>query len=293
MAEEREATRKNWTIKALLEWTAGYLAEKGVRTPRLDAEVLLASVLGVDRLYLYLNMDRPTAATERTKYREAVLRRARREPTALITGEKEFWSFPFKVARGVLIPRPDTETLVECVLRHIGGHDQPRVLELGVGSGVVSVSILRENPGATVLGTDISGLALYLARENAARAGVASRLSLLASDMFEALRSGPHFDVICSNPPYVPTADIDMLEPEVSRFEPTWVLDGGPDGLDAIRKIACKAGDFLKPTGVIILEVGAGQAREVSRLLHVLAGCKETAIYKDLAGKERVVEGHI
>jgi len=293
MGEQKEPKGKNWTIKALLEWTTGYFRENGVKTPRLDAEVLLARVLGVNRLYLYLNMDRPTAAFERNIYREAVLRRANREPTALIVGEKEFWSFPFKVVAGVLIPRPDTETLVECVIRQVGAFDEPRVLDLGVGAGVVAVSLLRENERAVCIGTDVSALALELTRENAVRAGVAVRLSLLGSDLFEAMRPGPHFHVICSNPPYVPTADIGTLEPEIRCFEPATALDGGKDGLRVIRRIASEASFFLRPGGIIALEVGDSQALGVAELLHTLARCRETVVYKDLAGKDRVVMGRV
>lgn len=293
MGARDASTAKKWTIKTLLDWTTAYFAEKGLDTPRLDAEALLAHALGVDRLYLYLNLDRPATVAERAEYRAAVLRRARREPTSLITGTKEFWSFPFKVASGALIPRPDTETLVECVVAHMAGLDAPRVLELGVGVGAVSVSLLRENPQAVAVGTDISMTALRLTRENAIRAGVSARLSLLASDLFDALRPGLHFDVVCSNPPYIPTREIETLAPEIMWYEPRVALDGGEDGLQTIRRIATAAARFLKPGGVIALEVGDGQARGVADLLRGLGGCRETRAYKDLAGKDRVVVGRV
>ncbi len=293
MGERNPAIANKWTIKTLLDWTAAYFAQKGLETPRLDAEVLLAHVLGVDRLYLYLNFDRPLTLSERAGYRAAVLRRVRREPTALITGTKEFWSFPFNVSPGALIPRPDTETLVECVLKEMSGFDAPRVLELGVGSGAISVSLLREHAQAACVGTDISLTALRLTRENARRAGVSSRLSLLASDLFAALRPAAHFHVICSNPPYVPTAQIDALAPEIRCYEPAAALDGGEDGLQTIRRIAGGAAAFLKPGGIIALEIGDGQACDAADLLRGLAGCKETKVFKDLAGKDRVVWGRV
>ncbi len=290
---EKRSRGKSWTIKSLLEWTTAYFTKIGLRTPRLDAEVLLANTLGVDRLYLYLNMDRPTEGYERTKYREAVRRRARREPVALITGEKEFWSFTFKVVPGVLIPRPDTEILVECVKRAISALENPRILELGVGSGAVSVSILRENERATLVGTDISELALRLTKENAIKGGVASRISLLASDLFEALRPEPQFHVICSNPPYIPTSDLATLEPEIKYFEPLTALDGGKDGLEVIRRIVKEVASYLKQDGIMVLEVGESQAPAVKEIIQTFTSCKEVLVQKDLTAKDRVVIGRL
>lgn len=280
-----------WTVKHVLEWTTGYFRQKGLHAPRLDAEVLLAESLGVDRLYLYLNLERPLSQTERDRYRQSIVRRAKREPTAFITGKKEFWSYTFRVTPGVLIPRPDTEILVECILREMGCFQDPLVLEIGVGSGAVAVSLLREHEGCEVVGTDVSMTALQLAKENALEAGVKERLHLAASDFFSSLKRGLSFDIICSNPPYIPTRDIDSLDPEIKRFEPVTALDGGIDGLDAIRKIAQEAPRFLKSGGMLALEIGDGQSERVSEVFNDLCGCRRVSVIKDLAGKNRVVIG--
>ncbi|MCX5861623.1 MAG: peptide chain release factor N(5)-glutamine methyltransferase [Deltaproteobacteria bacterium] len=286
-------TSQRWTVKDVLDWTGRYLAGKGVSSPRLDAEVLLAHSLGTDRLHLYLNLDRPLLLHERDRYRDLVRRRAEREPVALITGTKEFWSLPFRVAPGVLIPRPDTEILVDVVLEEIKGIASPRVMEVGTGSGAVAVSILHENPKATVLATDVDTLSLQIAWLNAKEAHVNGSLDCAASDLFSAIRPGRGFDVICSNPPYIPTENIPALEREIRDFEPQRALDGGPDGLDVIRRLSVHARDYLKDSGAIILEVGDGQADSVADILSDLGGF--SAIYKflDLAGKLRVVKGKV
>jgi release factor glutamine methyltransferase len=283
--------RKTWTIKQVLEWTTNHFAQKGLATPRLDAEVLLAYSLGVDRLYLYLNFERPLSKSERDIYRRSVRRRAKREPTALITGKKEFWSYGFRVVAGVLIPRPDTETLVECVLKEMSRFEDPVVLEIGIGSGAVAVSLLREHKRAVVVGTDVSMTALKLAMENAEEAGVRERFHAVAMDLFAAVRFGSRFDIICSNPPYIPSRDIETLEPEIKFFEPLSALDGGMDGLDFIRKIGHEAGRFLKPHGVLALEIGDGQSVMVCETLSNSFGIASVSVVKDLAGKDRVIMG--
>jgi len=283
--------RNTWTIKHVLEWTTGYFKTKSLGSPRLDAEVLLADSLGVDRLYLYLNLERPLSQRERDRYRQSIVRRARREPASLITGKKEFWSYEFRVVPGVLIPRPDTEILVECILREMSRFQDPLVLEIGVGSGAVSVSLLREHESCRAVGTDVSLAALMLARENAQVSGVKDRLHLAASDFFSSLKRGSHFDIVCSNPPYIPTCDIESLDPEIKYFEPVSALDGGSDGLDAIRKIAQDASHFLKPGGVLALEIGDGQSEKVSAIFNDSCGCRRVSVAKDLAGRGRVVMG--
>ncbi|MBM3298657.1 MAG: peptide chain release factor N(5)-glutamine methyltransferase, partial [Deltaproteobacteria bacterium] len=207
---------ERWTVKQILEWTASYFKNRGIRAPRLDAEVLLAHALGTDRLYLYLNLDIPLLPEERGAYRELVRRRAAREPVAFIVGKKEFWSIPIKVVPGVLIPRPETELLVEAVIEEIHPIDSPRILEIGTGCGAVAVAVLREQPSARVLATDTNTRALVLTSANAEAAQVQKgSLDLLASDLFSAIRGGTEFDVICSNPPYIPSDMVPGLEPEI------------------------------------------------------------------------------
>lgn len=289
--EDKPPRPDRWTVKAILQWTSDYFKGKGISSARLDAEILLAHALELDRLRLYLNLDRPLLPAERQRYRELVLRRAQREPVALITGQKEFWSLSFRVAPGVLIPRPDTETLVEAVIGAVRNRDTAVVLEIGTGTGAVSVAVAKENPGCGVVASDLDLDALSLAAHNAGAAGVRHSVSFIASDLFEAFQPGPHFDVICSNPPYITTNDIAGLEPEVRLFEPIRALDGGPDGLDVIRRIAEQARFYLREGGCLFLEVGDGQAGIVAGMLESPGGLHEVRSYQDLAGIRRVVGG--
>lgn len=280
-----------WTVKDVLEWTARHFKDKGIRSPRLDAEVLLAHALGADRLRLYLNFDRPLSPDERSRYRELVRRRASREPVAYILGRREFWSLPIRTLPGALIPRPETEVLVESVVDKVRHAPHPRILELGCGSGAVAMAVLRENPRARMVATDISRQALEITRLNAHEIQVLDRLDLVASDLFDAIRPGGEFDVVCSNPPYIPTETIAQLDPEVRDFEPLTALDGGPDGLDVIRRLVEQAGVYLKTGGALVLEVGDGQAECVAQLVRGAGGFRKVAKHRDLSGMERVVKG--
>lgn len=282
-----------WTIKDLLEWTTEYFQNKGIGTARLDAEVLLAHALGVDRLYLYLNLERPLSSSERAAYRSLVRRRSSREPVALITGRKEFWSLCFRVAPGILIPRPETEILVEGVVDEIRDKPAPWVLEVGTGAGAIAVAVLRENPRARILATDIDPRALQLARRNAEEHLVRESLDLAASDLLEAVRPGAGFDVVCSNPPYVPGAAIPHLEPEIRDYEPHRALDGGPNGLSVIRRLAVQAARVLRKGGALMMEVGDGQAHSVGRVMTESAGFRDIKTFRDLSGVQRVVKGRL
>ncbi len=288
--QKSSTKRDRWTVKDILTWTSTYFTEKGIKTARLDAEVLLAFTLGVDRLYLYLNLDRPLSPDERALFRDYVSRRGRREPVALITGTKEFWSIQFRVAPGVLIPRPDTETLVQAVIREVERIQSPDMLEIGTGSGAVSVALAVERPDASIVALDVNRIALEVAAFNAGKARVSQSVRFLAGDLFEALRKGPAFDVICSNPPYIPTETVQCLEPEVRLFEPIEALDGGLDGLDVVRAIAKTASGFLRPGGALVLEIGDGQNMAATDILES-AGFLKVLSIPDLAGKARVVRG--
>jgi release factor glutamine methyltransferase len=291
--EEHVEKPSRWTIKDILEWTTDYFRKRGIKTARLDAEVLLAHALGANRLHLYLNLDRPLRSEERAQYRELVRRRASREPVALIVGTREFWSIPFRVIPGVLIPRPDTEVLVEAVVNEVRDAGAPWILEIGTGCGAVAVAVLQELPAARVLATDMDRRALELTFVNAQTARIRGSLELVASDLFSAIRPGTQFDVICSNPPYIPSDAIAGLEPEIRLFEPLRALNGGPDGLEFIRLLARDARHFLKRGGALILELGEGQAEDCSEILIRIGGFGDIRTFRDLAGKIRVVRGRL
>ncbi len=289
--EEQSKKSGPWTIDEILKWTTRYFTEKGISTPRLDAEILLAHALSAERIYLYLNIDRPLSPAERSLYRELVKRRAGREPVALITGKKEFWSTSFRIVPGVLIPRPETEILVEVILEEIKELRFPQILEIGTGSGAISVAVAREKPESRIVAADVDPTAIAIARLNAKEAGVLECIDFVAMNLFDGILSDPRFDVICSNPPYVPTDMVPTLAPEISRFEPLRALDGGPDGLDTIRKLVAQAPQFMKSTGSLILEMGDGQEEAVTGLFASVAGLREVRTFRDLSGKPRVVKG--
>lgn len=282
-----------WTVKRVLEWTTEYLDSKGCDTPRLDAEVLLGHCLDLSRVGLYLNYERPLSNPERDSYRKLVVRRASREPVSLIIGRKEFWSLPFKVIQGVLIPRPDTETLVEVTLREMERFPEPNILEIGVGTGAVSICLLHENPRATVFGVDINPLAIELSVVNARNLGLKDRFIAIQTDLSVAFRTGPLFDIIISNPPYIPSYDIERLAPEIVHFEPVSALNGGPEGLDIIHDIIANAPDFLSQSGCVILEIGENQSKPVESMFRATGRYTATDFFRDLSGKIRVVRAQI
>jgi release factor glutamine methyltransferase len=273
-----------WSRMELVRWTADFFRQHGVAQPRLDAEVLLAHVVGGTRLDLYMAFDRPLEEAERARYRELVRRRAKeRVPVAYLTGVREFWSLPFRVTPDVLIPRPETETLVRAAL-----DEKPaRVLELGVGSGCISAALARELPNAELVAVDVSPRALDVARENLAALALLDRVELLLADGLRDVAG--RFDLVVSNPPYVARAELAGLAPEV-RHEPVLALDGGEDGLDVIRRICSEAPERLERPGALALEVGAGQAAEVEALLR-RSGASSVQVANDLAGIPRVVLG--
>lgn len=275
-----------WTVLKLVRWTADYFAGREIDSPRLDAELLLADTLGLDRVGLYLNFERPLQADELAGYREKVRRRASREPLAYILGRTEFWSLPFIVTPAVLIPRPDTELLVEEALPRLA--DAARVLDVGTGSGALAVALAHERPECTVTAIDVSAAALAVAAGNAGSNGVAERIEFLQADL-AALPDGP-FDLVVANPPYIPSGELTTLMPDVRDFEPQLALDGGCDGLDAYRALARQTGAILAPGGWLLVEVGIGQAPAVQELF-AGAGLTEIFISRDLAGIERVVGG--
>lgn len=280
-----------WTIKKILTWTEGYFTDHEIDSPRLTAEILLSKTLDMRRLDLYLQHDRPLEKQELSAFKALIRRRAAREPVAYITGEKGFYNDRFAVGRGVLIPRPDTEVLVETAVEHLNSSqwaDQTaRVIELGVGSGAIISSVAAACPAHLYFGSDISPQALETASTNSAViAGVPIRF--FRGNWMDAVSSHAGFDLILSNPPYIPRADIDTLAPEVKDHEPRLALDGGPDGLDMIRIILSQAGERLNPEGRVVLEMGFDQKNGMEALAATHSWVSDLEFIKDLAGHNRL-----
>ena len=261
---------KAWTVAELLSWTEGYFGELGLPTPRLDAEVLLATALGCTRVELYTSYQMVAQPPERARFRALVERRACREPVAYITGKREFFSLSFEVSSAVLVPRPETEHLVEVALKELGAlkttPEGPRVLDLGTGSGNLAVAIAVNAPAVEVDAVDPSEEALALARRNAETHGVAGRTHFFAGDLFAALPVGGRvYRVIVSNPPYISRAEYDGLMDDVRLFEPSAALidskSPSADGLGFYRTLATESPPFLEPGGLLAVEVGEGKAR--------------------------------
>lgn len=284
---------KIWTIGRILKWTEQYFKDKGIESPRLDAEVLLAHVLEKQRIYLYVHFDEPLQPGELAAYREMIKKRVLRVPVAQILGEKEFMGLTFKVTADTLVPRPDTEILVQAAvdrLRAMAGEEPLRFADIGTGSGAICLSVLHYLAGTVADTVDISPAARAVAEENAASLGLADRITFHTGDLLQPL-SGISFAAILSNPPYLPEADIVKLAPEVRLKEPHTALSGGQDGLDFYRRLANEAPAMLVPGGFTAFEVGIHQAGDVADLLKANPLIDRTEILPDYAGIDRVVVG--
>lgn len=266
------------------------LGEKGLETPRLDAELLLAHALGIPREDLLLRLSDPLREEIYQQFQTFIERRAKHEPVARIVGSKEFWSLEFKLNDATLVPRPDSETLVEAALKKIPTDQPVRILDLGTGSGCLLLAILSERPKATGLGVDASLEALACARQNAKVLGLADRATFEKFDWIQDDWTGKPFDLIISNPPYISETDMDALQKEVRDFGPVAALNGGKEGLDDIRIILSRAREFLKKGSALIMEIGDGQAGAVMDIFKS-SGFGEIIAHNDLAGKARVISG--
>lgn len=275
-----------WTIGSILKWSEQYFGSHGAETPRLDAEVLLSYLLGQKRIFLYVHFDQPLTAEELARYREMVKRRAAGEPVAYICGEKEFMGLTFKVTPAVLVPQPDTETLVEAAIERLRGKKSPRVADICTGSGAIALALAHYLPETSVAATDISTEALSIAKENAESLGLSERVEFREGDLLAPL-SGEPFDAIVSNPPYISSAEIAGLPREV-RAEPIIALDGGADGLDFYRRLVHESAALLKDGGFLAVECGDTQAGAIAEMA-VTGGFGRTEIVHDLSDKERVV----
>ena len=284
---------KIWTIGRILKWTEQYFKDKGIESPRLDAEVLLAHVLEKQRIYLYVHFDEPLQPGELAAYLEMIKKRVLRVPVAQILGEKEFMGRTFKVTADTLVPRPDTEILVQAAvdrLRAMAGEEPLRFADIGTGSGAICLSGLHYLAGTVADTVDISPAARAVAEENAASLDLADRGTFHTGDLLQP-RRGMVFAAILSNPPYIPEAAIAKLAPEVRLKEPHTALSGGQDGLDFYRRLANEAPAMLVPGGFPAFEVGIHQAGDVADLLKANPLIARTEILPDYAGIDRVVGG--
>lgn len=281
------------TLNQAFVGAAAVLREAGIATPELDARLLLCHAAGLSHEAYVAGAGGPVQPATLARFGTAIDRRLKREPVARITGTREFYGRGFTIAPPALDPRPDTETLIEAALAVVerrGWRDQTlSLLDLGTGTGCILVTLLAELPRAQGLGTDLSPSALALAAANAVRLGVGSRAAFMAADWLDGIAG--KFDLVLSNPPYLASGEISGLAPEVAAYDPMLALDGGPDGLDAYRRIAAGAPAVLAEGGRLLVEIGAGQAAQVSDIFRA-AGLKldpSQAISRDLAGRPRVV----
>jgi release factor glutamine methyltransferase len=278
------------TIGEVLHEAVSVLGEAGSPTPRLDAEVILAACLRIDRLQFYTHAEQEVTPEATEMYSGWIQRRIKGEPVSYIIGVKEFWSLPFHVSPSVLIPRPETEVLVEEVLTVIA---EPReggwqVLEIGVGSGAIAVALAVERKDIQVTATDLSGEALAVAMGNAERSGVKDRIQFLQADLFAPVTG--QYDVIISNPPYISRRDFDLLPPGIRDYEPTRALLAGPEGTEFHRELIRQGAPFLKTGGWLLMEMGDGQGENIRPLFADHGGYEEIGIRCDYGGMERVIK---
>jgi len=290
-------TTKLKTVRELIQITSRYFAEKGISSPRLNAERLLGDVLSLPRIELYLQHDRPVTGPELTRYRECVKRRAAGEPLQTIIGATEFYSRSFKVEPGVFIPRPETEILVQECVKILTPPDRrlisPHVLEIGCGCGVIGITLAMEMPSLLVTATDVNPEAVRLSEHNARRLSVTPRINFVTGDGFAPVPTSlkGKIDLLVSNPPYVRQENIDDLPREVSQHDPHEALDGGRDGLDHYRALAAGFATWLCPGGAVAVEIGCDQAEAVIEIFE-RAGCRDTIVAQDYNNLPRVVTAH-
>lgn len=295
MPDEKNMTSANthWTIIRLIRWATSYLKAHEIDSPRATGEILLAHALKYKRIDLYLNYDKPLVAEELKTFKTLIKRRVRHEPVAYILGVKEFWSLDLQVTQDVLIPRPETECLVEIALDQLSKNPDSRalrILDLGTGSGAIVIALASQQPRHDYFASDSSFKAVKLAGENAGRHGLSGMINLFAGDWLSCLKPNKSgFDMILSNPPYIPSQVIGTLQPEIHQFEPIAALDGKQDGLYCFKKLIGSAHNYLKPGGVLILEIGHDQRESIVRIVSESARYDKFNSAKDYSGHDRVV----
>jgi len=293
MQNHPNSTDRAWTILELLKWTTSYFKSHDIDSPRAAAEILLAHVLKLKRIDLYLRYDQPLCRDELSLYKAVIKRRVNREPVAYVVGEKEFWSMDIAVTRDVLIPRPETECLVEAALSLLprgSGLGPKRILELGTGSGAIILALAYERPEHLFFASDRSIKALEVAKHNAKRYGLDREINFFSGDWLSPLVGDKHrFDMIVSNPPYIKTSSIGRLEPEICRYEPIVALNGDEDGLGCLRCIINDSHIYLKEKGHMILEIGHDQKSEIRNIIDRCGNYEDVTFIKDYSGYDRVV----
>ena len=277
------------SIPHLLTWARDTLIQAGVPSPQADAEWTLAHVLECSRSELLMLAHQPLTPAQNATYRNLIHRRANRIPLQHLLGNTEFYGLSFHTSPDALIPRPETETLIEAVFKHLNTCTNPRILDIGTGSGIIAITLSKSLPESRVIATDISRKALRLASQNARLNGVADHISFLQTDLLTPFATPESFHAILSNPPYIPSNAIDTLQPEVRDCDPRLALDGGCDGLDFYRKIIPASIPLLAPGGLLGLEIGHDQADAVTQLIERQMGLTHIATHTDLSGYPRVV----
>lgn len=285
-----------WTIRRLQTWSIPWLEKRGIETPRLDGDLLLAHTLGVNRLDLFLDPDRPVSPSELATFKDCMQRRAKREPVAYILGRRGFWKHDFLVTKDVLIPRPETECMVEWILKnhskfkHSLTEKSLTILEIGVGSGALLCTLLLAIESAQGIGTDTSSQALNIAQKNAEKHNLLTRTSFLLGDLATPIPTDTKFQIIVSNPPYIAHEELQSLEPEITQWEPRQALDGGDDGLNILRRLPSEVSPFLDKGGLLALEIGHTQGAIVQGFL-AEAGYSQITILNDFGNRPRIVTG--
>ena len=294
MQNHLQPSKSSWTILELIKWTTSYFTTHDIDSPRTTAELFLADVLNIKRIDLYLQYDRPLIPSELEGFKALIKRRVGREPVAYIRGSKEFWSMDLKVTPDVLIPRPETECLVEAVLSHLldtNGGKAKKVLDLGTGSGAIVLALASQSSDHLFFASDLSSKALEVASENAKRHGLEKRVCFFSGDWFYPFRNNAVlFDFIVSNPPYIRSDDIGRLQPEVCEYEPRMALESEKDGLGAIRHIVQQAHAYLNHDGYLLLEIDHNQKNDVRHIIDQTDQYQEVSFSKDYSGYYRVVE---
>jgi len=298
MQNQPRSTDPEWTIIKLLKWTTSYFESHDIDGPRIEAEILLAHALQLQRIDLYVQYDRPLSSNELSRFKDLIKRRINREPVAYILGSKEFWSMDFMVTKDVLIPRPDTEFLVEAAINLLPQDSASnailtpkRILELGTGSGAVILALASMRPCHLFFASDRIAAAVKLAKQNANHHGFERRVSFICADWFGPFKDKmPVFDMIVSNPPYVPSRVIGKLQPEIVRYEPISALDGNEDGLSCLRYIIDNAHFYLQRKGHLLLEIGHDQRNDVQNIVDQCAKYENVVYTKDYSGYDRVVQ---